>query len=213
MSIKLKHSGGNSVSLNPPTSAPTSSDVAFKLPTSDGSAGQVLKTDGSGNLSWVTPGTATTNGITHASTWYLTSAFAGTTNPVTSLAPYTSAGAGTLGAALSINSTTGYFTFPVTGIWDISLDVGFNIDGDSRYNRGEIRTTTDDGSNSAIASSAYTFIDDVGYNGAGYAMTHTNHIFDCQATSTHKCKFAVETLSGSVNIWMMKIKFIRLGDT
>ena len=55
MSIKLKHSGGNSVSLNPPTSAPTSSEVAFKLPTSDGSAGQVLMTDGSGNLSWKTP--------------------------------------------------------------------------------------------------------------------------------------------------------------
>ena len=49
MSIKLKHSGGNSVSLNPPTSAPTSSEVAFKLPTSDGTAGQVLKNDGSGN--------------------------------------------------------------------------------------------------------------------------------------------------------------------
>ena len=55
MSIKLKHSGGNSVSLNPPTSAPTSSEVAFKLPNADGSANQVLKTDGSGNLSWVTP--------------------------------------------------------------------------------------------------------------------------------------------------------------
>tara|TARA_Y100000004_G_scaffold26892_1_gene27297 strand:+ start:844 stop:1491 length:648 start_codon:yes stop_codon:yes gene_type:complete len=52
-SIKLKHSGGNSVSLNPPTSAPTSSEVAFKLPNADGSAGQVLRTDGSGNLSWV----------------------------------------------------------------------------------------------------------------------------------------------------------------
>ena len=51
-SIKLKHSGGNSVSLNPPTSAPTSTEVAFKLPNEDGSAGQVLKTDGSGNLSW-----------------------------------------------------------------------------------------------------------------------------------------------------------------
>ena len=48
-SIKLKHSGGNSVSLNPPTSAPTSSDVAFKLPNADGSANQLLKTDGSGN--------------------------------------------------------------------------------------------------------------------------------------------------------------------
>jgi len=53
MSIKLKHSGGNSVSLNPPTSAPTSSDVAFKLPNADGSANQLLKTDGSGNLAFV----------------------------------------------------------------------------------------------------------------------------------------------------------------
>ena len=52
--IKLKHSGGNSVSLNPPTSAPTSSDVAFKLPNADGSANQLLKTDGSGNLGWAT---------------------------------------------------------------------------------------------------------------------------------------------------------------
>jgi len=52
-SIKLKHSGGNSVSLNPPTSAPTSSEVAFKLPNADGSANQLLKTDGSGNLGWI----------------------------------------------------------------------------------------------------------------------------------------------------------------
>ena len=53
-SIKLKHSGGNSVSLNPPTSAPTSTEVAFKLPNADGSANQLLKTDGSGNLGWAT---------------------------------------------------------------------------------------------------------------------------------------------------------------
>tara|TARA_Y100000361_G_scaffold153529_1_gene175582 strand:+ start:42 stop:740 length:699 start_codon:yes stop_codon:yes gene_type:complete len=55
-SLKLKHSGGNAVSLNPPTSAPTSSDVAFKLPNADGSANQLLKTDGSGNLGWATDG-------------------------------------------------------------------------------------------------------------------------------------------------------------
>ena len=53
-SIKLKHSGGNSVSLNPPTSAPTSSEVAFKLPTSDGSDGQFLSTNGSGQLAFST---------------------------------------------------------------------------------------------------------------------------------------------------------------
>ena len=50
--ISLKHSGGNVVSLNSPTSAPTSADVAFKLPNQDGSANEVLKTDGSGNLSF-----------------------------------------------------------------------------------------------------------------------------------------------------------------
>ena len=50
--ISLKHSGGNVVSLNSPTNAPASADVAFKLPNADGSAGQVMKTDGSGNLSF-----------------------------------------------------------------------------------------------------------------------------------------------------------------
>ena len=52
--ISLKHSGGNAVSLNSPTSAPTSADVAFKLPNADGSAGQYMKTDGSGNLAFAT---------------------------------------------------------------------------------------------------------------------------------------------------------------
>ena len=50
--IKLVHSGGNSVSIAVPTSAPSASEVEFKLPQSDGSANEVLKTDGSGNLSF-----------------------------------------------------------------------------------------------------------------------------------------------------------------
>ena len=50
--ISLKHSGGNVVSLNSPTSAPGAADVAFKLPNADGSDGNYLKTDGSGNLSF-----------------------------------------------------------------------------------------------------------------------------------------------------------------
>ena len=50
--ISLKHSGGNVVSLNSPTNAPSAADVAFKLPNADGSAGQFMKTDGSGNLSF-----------------------------------------------------------------------------------------------------------------------------------------------------------------
>lgn len=52
--IKLNHSGGNGVSLNAPANNPSISDVAFKLPSADGSANQLLKTDGSGNLGWAT---------------------------------------------------------------------------------------------------------------------------------------------------------------
>ena len=54
--ISLKHSGGNVVSLNSPTSAPTSADVAFKLPNADGTSGQAIVTDGSGNLSFAAGG-------------------------------------------------------------------------------------------------------------------------------------------------------------
>ena len=55
-SIKLKHSGGNSVSLNPPSSAPTSSEVAFKLPNADGTSGQAIVTDASGQLAFASVG-------------------------------------------------------------------------------------------------------------------------------------------------------------
>ena len=54
--ISLKQSGGNVVSLNSPTSAPTSADVAFKLPNADGTNGQALVTDASGNLSFAGTG-------------------------------------------------------------------------------------------------------------------------------------------------------------
>ncbi len=51
MTLKLKHSGGNSVALAAPASNP-SSDITFKLPQADGTANQVIKTDASGNLGW-----------------------------------------------------------------------------------------------------------------------------------------------------------------
>ena len=75
--ISLKHSGGNVVSLNSPTSAPTSADVAFKLPNADGSSGQAIVTDASGNLSFAGTGkilqvvqTVKTDTFTSTSTSY-----------------------------------------------------------------------------------------------------------------------------------------------
>ncbi len=149
-------------------------------------------------------------GITHASTWYLSSSFSGTTRPVTALSAYTGAGAGSIGSAMTISS--GIFTFPTTGIWWIQVDCGFQYDGDSRYNRAEIRTTTDNSSYS-YAHSPYTFIDDSGSSGTIYSNQHTGHLFDVVDTSTHKCRIEVEVQNGSVTTWMMKVLFVRYGDT
>ncbi len=155
--------------------------------------------------------TGITAGITHASSWYLTSGFTGSADPVTNLSTYTSAYAGTLGSAMTISS--GVFTFPTTGIWWIAVDVGFNIDGDSRYNRVQIKTTNDNMSNSSAAQASYCFMDDSGFSGAAYQGMHTNHLFDVQDTSTHKCRIGVETVNSSVNVWFMKVLFVRYGDT
>ena len=132
MSIKLKHSGGNAVSLHPPTSAPTSSDVQFKLPTADGSAGQVLQTDGSGNLSWVTP--ATTNGITMADQWKVSTSqttSSDTLLDITGWARNTNNFAG-IGSALTNSGAN--FTFPSTGIYYIRYQLATYITtGNCRY--------------------------------------------------------------------------------
>ena len=128
-------------------------------------------------------------GITHASTWYLSSNFTGSAAPVTALSAYTGAGAGSIGSAMTMSS--GIFTFPTTGIWWIQVDAGFNLDGDSRYNRAEIRTTTNDSSYS-YAHSPYCFIDDSGSSGAIYSTNSTGHLFDVVDTSTHKCRIDVE---------------------
>ena len=221
-SIKLKHSGGNSVSLNPPTSAPTSSEVAFKLPTSDGSAGQVLQTDGSGNLSWVTP--ATTNGITMAQQWRITSNFSvatsdGDTVLTSNWESVDTDGYGTLGSNLTQSS--GVFTFPSTGIYLISA-LG---NPESKWPEAattdiwgifmRINTTTD-GTNYSAAAICQAFIEQPATK---LTSMNTHFIFDVTSTSTHKFRISVEsevdstTFKGDSSKTETGFSVIRLGDT
>ena len=187
-SIKLKHSGGNSVSLNPPTSAPTSSEVAFKLPTSDGSAGQVLKTDGSGNLSWVTPATANvafsmldiyslaTDKNISAGTWYyINSDFNRRTH-------------GAIGTGLT--KTGEVFSFPSTGIYMVNFrsETKISSSQSSRYRGSAIWTTTDN--SNYTERDHYTAVP--GLNSNTYSMHETSYVFDVVNTSLDKFKVAVQ---------------------
>jgi len=210
-SIKLKHSGGNSVSLNPPTSAPTSSEVAFKLPTSDGSSGQVLQTDGSGNLSWASPG-----GITVADQWRLTSDLAGT-NPndfiTSNLERVDTAPQGILGTGMSESS--GVFTFPSTGIYKVDFQFNVYSTSSQRYVGGRINATTDNSSYTILTdSSDGIYVPSTSSWGTG----ETSTLIDVTDTSNVKVKFGYYgigsvTFKGSSTQNRTFMTFIRLGDT
>ena len=224
MSIKLTAQSGGSVALDAPTQTTSSADVAFKLPVADGSAGQVLMTDGSGNLSWVTP--ATTNGITMAQQWRITTNFSVSTSDgdtvLDSNGQWESVdtdGYGTLGSNLT--QSNGVFTFPSTGIYLISA-LG---NPESKWPEAattdiwgifmRINTTTD-GTNYSAAAICQAFIEQPATK---LTSMNTHFIFDVTSTSTHKFRISVEsevdstTFKGDSSKTETGFSVIRLGDT
>ena len=215
-SLKLKHSGGNSVSLNPPTSAPTSSEVAFKLPTSDGSANQVLTTDGSGNLSWVTLPTA---GVTQYDIWRITSnlalATSGTIISANWERPDDATAAAYIGSGMSQSS--GVFTFPVTGKWEIRVDACLNSgDGEMHYGQVEVMISSDSGSSYDAVARALGSCP----SGGAYGNLSTTCFIDVTNASTFRCKFDAlasnnnqSYLLGNTGFNYSEFIFKRIGDT
>ena len=120
--IKLVHSGGNSVSLTTPTSNP-SSNVTFKLPGADGTANQTLITDGSGALSFATPSSSMVD-VWRLSTPLTINSTSG--NHIVISANWErpdTAGQTNINGGMSIDSSTGYWTFPSTGIYKVEFNL------------------------------------------------------------------------------------------
>ena len=219
--ISLKHSGGNVVSLNSPTSAPTSADVAFKLPNADGTSDQVLKTDGSGNLAF----TSLVSGITDADHWYMhtnhsadassnTLGVSGSstiqrTNNISTI----SSGA-PIGSGMSLDTSNGYFTFPSTGkyvviVHGLILLYGSDSAGIETY------VTVDNGSSSYVHSYAQA------HQSSGTIAHHVGSfaLIDVTSTSNVKVRFDQDGLGtnsyivGSASQIKTAFMFIRIGDT
>ena len=208
--LNFLHSGGNKVTLSAPTSDP-SSNPNFKLPQSDGSAGQVLQTDGNGNLSWVTPGTATTNGITMADQWRL----AGDNNKtndqvIDSNWERTDTFFAQIGTGMSESS--GIFTFPQTGIYLIMGQGQMN--GSASYAGFAIQASSNSGGSYVSLTEGYQNMSTVG----GYHHVSVHGICDVTNASTFRVRMeAVNNsstqYSGSTNYFRNGLTFIRIGDT
>ena len=214
--IKLVHSGGNSVSLAVPTSNPSSSEVAFKLPQADGSANQYIKTDGSGNLGFATLPAA--GGITMHDNWYVSSAFSlstgGTTDITSNWTRDTRTETGSIGSAMTQSS--GVFTFPSPGIYRISIRGGVYGQSDNRkYFSWTIRQTSNNSSYSTLEAGYNGF---TGHGAYTYAMFTVQGVYDVTDVSNNKVKFAYSAdgtglTSQDIGSRNLHVTFTRLGDT
>lgn len=188
----------------PPHSA--GAGYTLTLPNTDGSADQVLKTDGSGNLDWV----AQTTGITNVDTWRITSNITSDAIPITtwSNTPPNTIQAN-LGTAMSHSS--GLFTFPATGYWEVQFFAQWQITSSDNVNIGIQCYDTDGTTLLAISQGTVgdsSFFDQI--NLTSY-LNITN-------TSNQKARFFVNGISAATLIGdstrdKTYVVFKRIGDS
>jgi hypothetical protein len=179
-----------------------------------------LTSNVTGTLPVANGGTALTSGfvngggVTEADQWRVTSDFtpAGT---VTANWERNDTNFDKLGTGMSESS--GVFTFPSTGIWEVSWDVTLKHNGSSRELQTRIQMTTNNSSYSNIAENG-SFVQQTDSN-TTYAHGNANAIVDISDTTNRKVKFYfnntgsvgnVDGSSGENKTWAT---FIRLGDT
>ena len=154
-------------------------------------------------------------GITQADLWRITSGIsAGSTATVISsnLERADDAMAGLVGSGMSHSS--GVFTFPETGIYLIMAHCRISVESGGDTSVDVVLKVTTDNS-SYDQANVMQQGDGGGYIGGAALMS----LFDVQNTTTHKCKFATDSmdsstvLQGNTSDSRTSFTFIRLGDT
>ena len=179
-----------------------------------------LATNVTGTLATGNGGTGATSftaGITVAEEWLLTSNKTSAGDITANLALSAISGIGNINAGMTQSS--GIFTFPSTGIWHVGftavLEEGNQSSSDPII-RPEIYITQDNANYSLVARTQE------GLDGSYAEFSGTNEVsilFDVTNTSTHKCKFRINSLVsgdrllGSSSNQHTKFRFMRLGDT
>ncbi len=197
MTVKLNGSSSGSVALDAPASTTGGADVVFKLPVADGTAGQVLSTDGSGNLSWVSAG------INEVDQWRVHTDFAGWVSAAIVSSNWERCdNAPTLSKiGTGMSESSGIFTFPSTGIWQIYTDWSFNTHDEVRYNGVNIYATTDNSSYSQVTANYGSSVHDSG-NGLVYGHVHSIAIVDITDVSNQKVAMYLNSEAGNNTNWI-----------
>ena len=146
----------------------------------------------------------------------LTSGVSGDQNPITGWANMATQlsgdGAGKITRGGSVTESSGTFSFPITGLWQIEFFASLNssgTDGTIQYN---MKTTTDDSSYSSLLQAKESA------GGSNYkAFAGMKGLFNVTNTSTHKVRlqqtsFSSHTSEGSTTEALTYVIFTWLGD-
>jgi hypothetical protein len=160
---------------------------------------------------------ATTNGITVADQWRLTADFTSSGTTLSSnLERVDTSGQGTIGTAMSVSSGT--FTFPQTGIYNITFQAEVDMNADCRWFIVYIESTRNNGGAWTEIAEGAAFLQQTSSNYTP-AQVSTDSLFDCADTSNHKVRFRIAAVDASLNFKGSSndnethMTFIRLGDT
>ena len=118
------------------------------------------------------------------------------------------------GTGMSVSS--GIWTFPSTGYWEISSTVNCFCQGDQDYPYSLLEATTNNSSYSrAIMTQRQVKDENMGAN-TFYYMSFV-YIFDCQDTSNYKVKFRCNARNANTTLESgqdrSSLRFVKLNDT
>ena len=215
--LNFLHSNGNKVKLTTPDTL--AANKTFKLPGADGTSGQAIVTNGSGALSFAS------QGITMLDQYYLRATKTANGNAAITLdtdfarASDHVTGCGSIGTGMTKGSG-GVFSFPSTGIYHIHFRAQVMMNSGStgnRYAQNPIEITTNNSSYTNVSMG----LDGVSpISGESFGNPIATFIFDVTNTSTHKCRFKVQSgesnwsaYVGSSGRMDTVVTFTRLGDT
>ena len=200
-------------SVSAPAVTGTDSNTGITFPSAD-----TIKfaTGGVERMSITNSGvTGITAGITMADQWRITASFnSSDATLVNNWERHDTYGAGTIGSSLMSTPSSGVFTFPSTGIYQIYFFASAVHSTETRYVGILIKTTTDD-SNYNIIANTY---DSIGDDANAFSSISCATLFDVTDISTHKVKFDVQAENsvaweGHTSNSRTSVIFLRLGDT
>jgi hypothetical protein len=158
-------------------------------------------------------------GISGVDTWVLSATFSGNADPLTANLRRDNTSANSLiGTGMALNTSTGLWTFPATGYWQVSAYVTYKATAtDNRYCVLEMDYTANNGTSFTTPSLGRTSIANM--SSTTYVSHNNTKIFDITDTSNQKVRFSIFKAVSSVETFghgtenETYFTFIKLGDT